>query len=385
MHLHLSTWRGLAAGLVSLFVAVGALAQTPVKIGFHAGLTGPAAADGNAALAAVKIAVDKANAGGGIAGRPIDLVVADDQGKPEQMALLVNRLISDDKVSAVISAGYSAPTRTAAPLFQKAGVPYIAAISAAPEVTRAGNFIFRIASVGEVQGRAGAKLVGDVLRKKRAILVTVKVDFGKTLAAGFKEAATKYGIEIVKEYEYSPADRQFGPMIASIKSDNPDVIYATGFFFTGGPFVNQLRAAGVSATVVGGESFSSQKFIEIAGPAAEGVLITNVIDWGSKQPEVTDFLAEFEKRTGGRVEAGAAGSNAAASVLIAALRKANSDDPEKLRAALAASDAMTAVGRISFNGLHEVRKVFPVSIVRNGAWEAFGVIDDMVLLAPPEH
>lgn len=372
-----------ACALVYGLGATPTLAQPPIKIGFHAGLTGPAAADGKAAEAAAQLAVDQINRAGGVLGRKLELIVYDDQFKPEVVVPLANRMIGDDKVRAVISAGFSAPTRAAAPVFQKAEVPYIAAISFAPEVTRAGDYVFRVTSVGEVQGRAGAKLVGDVLKKKRVVVITIKTDFGKTLVAGFKDAAPKFGIQILKEYEYSPGDRQFGPLVASIKADAPDAIYATGFYFTGGPLVSQLRAAGVTADIVGPESYSSQKFIEIAGAAAEGTLITNVIDWGSQSPEVTQFLADFEKKAGFKAEAVSAQTHAAISVLAAAIRRAASDEPKQIRAALEKTDLMTAIGKLSFNDLHEVRKVFPVSIVRNGAWTKFTTIDDMVLLAPP--
>lgn len=378
--------RAAALGLFALLLPAVAQAQgqPPIRIGMHAGTTGQAAADGNAAVAAVRIAVERANAAGGINGRPLELFVHDDQGKPDQAVPLANRMIGDDKVVAVVSAGFSAPSRAAAPVFQKAKIPYIAAIAFAPEITRGGDYMFRVTSVGEVQGRAGALVVGKVLGKKKAVVLTIKTDFGKTLVAGFKDAAPKFGVEIVKEYEYGPGDRQFGPLIASIRADNPDVIYATGFYFTGGPLVSQIRAAGIAAPIVGPESFSSQKFIEIAGQAAEGTVITNVIDWSTTKAEVRDFLAEFEKRTGGKAEAVAAQAYAAATVLVEALKAAKSTDPEKIRDALEKTDVDTTIGRVSFNKLREVRKTFPISIVRNGAWQGHGVVDDMVLLTPPE-
>jgi len=369
----------LAAGLAS-----GAWAQAPIKIGFHAGLTGPAAADGNAALAAARVAIEQANAQGGIAGRKLALVVEDDQGKPEHAAQVANRLIGEG-VRAVISAAYSAPARAAAPVFQKAQLPYVVAVSSAPEITRGGNYMFRVTSVGEVQGRAAAKAMSELLHKKRVVLLTVKTDFGKALVAGFKEAAPRFGLEIVKEYEYAPTDRQFGPLIASIKADNPQAIYATGFYFTGGPLVSQLRSAGVTADIMGAESLSPQQFIDIAGPAAEGTVITNVIDWGSQDPAIVDFLGRYKAATGTPAAAVAATTHAATTVLLAALRNAKSDEPARIRAALETTEVMTVMGRVSFNKLREVKKNFPLSIVRNGKWQRFGVIDDADLLAPPEQ
>ncbi|MCJ0766139.1 ABC transporter substrate-binding protein [Variovorax terrae] len=375
---------GIAIALCASAIAPAAFAQGTTKIGFHAGLTGPAAADGNSGLAAAKLAVEQINGSGGVNGKKLELVVFDDQGKPEQAVPVANKMVGDG-VRAVVSTGFSGPSRAAAPVFQKARIPYIAAIAFAPEITRTGNYMFRATSMGEVQGRAAAKLIGGTLHKKRAVLLTIKTDFGKTLASGFKEASAKYGIELLKEYEYSPGDRQFGPLIASLKADNPDVIYATGFYFTVGPLVAQLRSAGVSADVVGAESLSSQQYIDIAGQAAEGTVITNVIDWGSQLPEIAGFLSAYEKATGTKAEAASASTHAAITVLAAAMRKAKSDDPGKIRDALETVEVTTAIGRVSFNKLHEVKKSFPLSIVRGGKWQRFGVIDDPVLLAPPEQ
>ena len=77
---------------------------------------------------------------------------------------------------------------------------------------------------------------------------------------------------MINEYEYSIKDREFGPIVSKVKSENPDAIYASGYFFTAGPLVRQLRAAGIVAPVIGQEGYDSQKFIEIAGFAAEGVI-----------------------------------------------------------------------------------------------------------------
>jgi branched-chain amino acid transport system substrate-binding protein len=81
-----------------------------------------------------------------------------------------------------------------------------------------------------VQGKAGAKLIGDMMGKKKVVLITLQNDFGKSLAAGFKEMAPDYGIDIVGEYQYSIKDRQFGSIVAKVKADNPDAIYARLLF-----------------------------------------------------------------------------------------------------------------------------------------------------------
>ena len=182
---------------------LGLVHADSVKIGFNVPLTGFAAADGKSALNGAKLAVKQANQAGGINGKMIELVVYDDQASPKQAVPISNKLIEKDKVVAAISGSYSGATRAAAGVFQSAEIPYISAYAVHPEITKAGNYVFRTSFMGEVQGRAGAKLIGATLQRKRVVLITLKNDFGKSLAAGFKEAADQFNLQIVNEYEYS--------------------------------------------------------------------------------------------------------------------------------------------------------------------------------------
>jgi branched-chain amino acid transport system substrate-binding protein len=261
-----------SAGLGSVHAA------KTIKIGFNAPLTGFAASDGKSASEGAKLAVQQINSAGGVNGKMLELVIYDDQAKPAQAIPIANKLIGQDKVVIGVSGSYSGPTRSAAGVFQEAGIPYISAYAIHPDITRAGNYVFRTSFLGEVQGRGGAKLVGEMLGKKRVVIITLQNDFGKSLAAGFKNKTADYGINVVNEYQYSIKDRQFGSIVAKVKADKPDAIYASGYYFTAGPLVSQLRAAGVTVPIIGQEGYDSQKFIEIAGPAAEGIIITTSLD-----------------------------------------------------------------------------------------------------------
>ena len=236
-------------------IAVGAAiasfsAIADIKIGINVPLTGFAAADGKSALEGAKLAVAQANAKGGIKGEKIELVIYDDQASPKEVVPLATKLIEKDKVVGVVGGSYSGPSRAAASVFQAAQVPYVVAYAIHPDVTRAGDFMFRTSAMGEVQGRGGAKLVSN-LGKKNVVIITVKNDFGQSLASGFKEGAAKFGLNILGEHEFSMPERQFGALIAKVKEQNPEVIYASGYFFNAGPLVNQLRAAGVTVPIIG--------------------------------------------------------------------------------------------------------------------------------------
>lgn len=376
-----SAFAGVVLGMAA--VLPSAQGQGKIPIGIHAPLTGFGAADGKSALVGAQLAVEKVNAAGGIRGKQIELFVYDDEGVPKNSVPVATRMVERDKVAIGISGSYSGPTRAAVGVFQQAGVPFISAYAVHPDITRSGRFAFRTVLMGEVQARAAAKLIGDGLNKKRVTLTVLRNDYGKSLAQGFKEAAARFGIQIVSEYEYAIDERQFGAIVSSIKRDNPDVVFDTGYWFVSSALVTQLRTGGVTATIVGQEGYDSEKFIEIAKAAAEGVIITTALDRDSKDPAVRQFMDEFKKKAGYAADMVAASGNAAMTVAIAGLQKAGTEDRGKVRDAIASSTIDTVVGRLSFNELGEVRKAVQVQIVKGGAWRHHSVIDDPELLAPP--
>jgi branched-chain amino acid transport system substrate-binding protein len=380
-----STLKGLLFFAVASTFATTATAADTVKIGVNVPLTGFAASDGTSALNGAKLAVKQINSAGGIDGKQVELVVYDDQASPKQSVPIATKLIEKDKVIVGVSCSYSGATRAAAGVYQSAKVPYISAYAIHPDITRAGNYNFRTSFVGEVQGRAGAKLAGDILKKKRAVLITLNNDFGKSLVAGFKEKAQSFGITIVNEYPYSIKDRQFGPIVAKVKADKPDVIYATGYFFTAGPLVTQLRAAGIDATIIGQEGFDTQTFIKIAGAASEGVIITTSLDRDSKSKETREFIEQYEKMFNHKTDMVAASGHTAVKVAAAAIKSAGSLDRVAVRDAIAKTNLSASTGTITFNSLGEIIKDVQIQIVKDGQFRHHSVISDAELLAPPSE
>jgi branched-chain amino acid transport system substrate-binding protein len=264
---------------VSLAVLSFGAANTPalaqIKIGFQVPLTGFAATDGASAKIASEIAVEKINADGGILGQKFELVTYDDQAKTEEAVFTANKLISQDGVKFAISGSYSASGRAAAPIFQQAGVPFISAYGVHPDITRSGNYVFRTVHLGQPQGRAAAKFISDNLHLKKVSIISMDNDYGQATLEGFKSVLGQFGLNATGEYSYSLKDRQFGSIVASVKRDNPEVIYITGYFFTGAPLVTQLRSAGITAPIVGSQAFDAQKLFDIAGAAVEGVYVVD--------------------------------------------------------------------------------------------------------------
>ena len=376
----------LGVATVALGIAVSQPARAEIKIGFQAPLTGFAATDGKSAKLAAEMAIEDINAAGGVLGQKLQLISYDDQAKSDQAIFTANKLIGEDGVKFVVNGSYSASGRAAAPVFQKAGVVMISAYGVHPDITRAGDHIFRLVHLGPPQGRAAALFVGKNLKLKTVSAITMDNDYGQATMDGFIEAAPKYGVKVLNKYSYSLKDRQFGSIVASVKRDNPDGIYATGYFFTAGPLVAQLRAAGITAPIVGSQAFDSQKFIEIAGPASEGTYIIDSFDRARKDETLQKFFAAFSKRAGYPPEGVAAVTYSAVKLMADGLKRAGAADPEKVKDALAKTKdfPMLEGNLIGFNSLHEIIMPISVNVIKDKTFKFFATLDDLAAFAPPE-
>jgi branched-chain amino acid transport system substrate-binding protein len=376
----------MAGGLVAAAALAAAPANARIKIGFQAPLTGFAATDGKSAMIAAQMAVDEINAAGGVIGQKLQLVSYDDQAKPDQAIFTANKLIGEDGVKLVVNASYSASGRAAAPVFQKAGVLMIAAYGVHPDITTAGDFMFRLVHLGPPQGEATALFIGKTLHLRRISAITMDNDYGQATMDGFLRAAAKYGIQVVNKYSYALSDRQFGSIVASVKRDTPDGVYATGYFFTGGPLISQLRAGGVIAPIIGSQAFDSATLMKIAGPAAEGIYVVDSFDRGRQDAALQKFFDDFQKRAAYPPENVAAITYSAVKLMADAIMRAKSADPAKVRDALAATKSYPLLtgDLIGFNKLHEVIMPINVNVVKNGKFVSFAKLDDLAAFAPPD-
>ncbi len=371
---------------VALLASSTLAAYADIKIGFQAPLTGFAATDGKSAKIAAEMAVDDINAAGGVLGQKLQLITYDDQAKSDQAIFTANKLIGEDGVKLVVNGSYSAQGRAPAPVCKTAGVEMVAGNGVHPDITTAGDYMFRLVHLGPPQGRATALYIGKTLGLKKVSAITMDNDYGQATFDGFIEAAPKYGIEILNKYSYSLKDRQFGSIVASVKRDNPDGVYATGYFFTGGPLVAQLRAAGVKVPIIGSQAFDSEKFIEIAGAAAEGTYIIDSFDRNRKDQALQTFFAEFQKRAGYPPEGVGAVTYSAVKLMADGIKRAGSAEPAKVRDTLAATKNFPMLeGNLNgFNSLHEVIMPISVNTIKDGKFAAAGDITDLDAFAPPE-
>ena len=359
--------------------------QEPIKIGFFSPTTGFAAADGTSALQSAQLAVKIVNEKGGVLGRQLELVFYDDAAKPDQTSAIARKLIEQDKVVAGISGSYSGSTRAAAPIFQEAGIPMLSAYGIHPEVTKTGNMIFRIGTLADVQGRIGAELIGNVMNFKKVAILTVDNDFGISLTDGFKKHATDLGLEIVLEEKYPLGETEFRPIIGKIKSSGAEVVYATGYFNEAANLVSQAKDEGLNIQIVGQEGYDSPQFVQLGGPATEGVVITTDLNRDSDRPMTKTFLEQYKATYGEDADMVGASAFDAVMVLAYAIQTAGSTDPMAIVNAISNLKNFEDVATGPFWGYTADREVLrPISsqIVKDGAFHLYHEFDDLQLVTP---
>ena len=384
---------GSLLGVFCAFLFLGALpggAQDTIKIGFFAPITGPAAADGASAKNAVELGLKEVNDAGGIKGKKVDLLVYDDRLKAEEAVAIANKLIEKDKVIGVVSGSYSGPTRVVAPIFQKAGIPMVAGYAVHPDVTwdpkqkKPNDFIFRNGFLAEIEGAAAAEFTVKNLKAKKVSLIFMDNDFGRSISAGFAERAEKLGATILSKQMYKfPGEKDFRPFLTRIKEGNPDAIFAAGYYNEAASIVRQAKELGITSQIVGEEGFDSPKFLEIAGPAAEGVIIATNLDRDDSRPLVQDFLKNYKKAYGEDADMVGASSYDAFMILVNAVQRAGTDPKAIQKALLETKDYNGLTGKISRFVQGEVVKPVQIQVVKGGKFHRLAVVDNPEVITPP--
>lgn len=359
----------------------------PIKIGFFAPVTGPAAADGQSVLNAAKLAIEQKNQAGGINGRKLELVYYDDQFDTKQAVSIAQKLTTKDGVVAVVSGSYSGPTRATAKIYQDAKIPMISAYANHPEITKIGNYIFRQSFVGTVQGKAGAKVAVDLLKAKKIAILAVDNDFGKSLSDSFKEKATQLGAQIIALDTFAMGEKEFTPVLTKLKGLNPDLVYIPVYAGEGSQIVRQAKELGLKAQLLGTEGIDSTlQFLGVAKNAADGVVLTTNLNRDSNRKPVQDFIEGYNKAYGHKPDMVAASTYDAFNVIFNVIAK-NGAEPDKIRQGLAdIKDFEAVTGLIKgYNKIGEVKKSVQIQIVKDADFHYFAEISDDDIITPPSE
>jgi branched-chain amino acid transport system substrate-binding protein len=335
-----------------------------IPVGVYGALTGSEAAFGSSTVNGVRIAAEEINASGGILGRKIRLYVEDDQGRAEEAASVVTKLVTSNGVVALIGENSSNQSLAAAPIAQSSGVPMISPSSTNPAVTEKGDYIFRVCFTDPYQGKALAAFVRNNLKlDTAAILVDKKNDYSVGLAGVFRKELEALGGKIVAEVSYTGGDTEFRPQLTTIKAAAPAVLFIPGFYTEVGQIAIQARDLGLNVPLVGGDGWDSPAVIKIGGKAIEGSYFSDHYFVGDDRPVVTKFVAEYTKRHGDKPEATAALGYDALYLFANAAKRAGSVDKKAVRDQIAATkDYQGVSGTISMGP--DRNPIKPVAMIK---------------------
>ena len=372
--------------LVILLFAMSSLvmAQDVVKLGFFAPVTGPAAADGESALNSAKLAVEVINEEGGIDDREVQLVEYDDHLDSKQSVSIAQKLTTRDNVVAVVSGSYSGTTRPAATIYQNAKVPMISAYAIHPDIPKTGDYIFQQSFPGPVQGRVGGYMAVDDLGAQKIAILYVDNDFGSTLNDNFQEYVKEKGAEVVYVDSFAIGEREFNPVLTKIKGLNPDLIYVVAYAGEGAAIMRQSVDVGIEAQILGTEGMdSTTQFLQVAGEAAEGLIITTNLNRDSEEEQVIDYINRYTEKYGFAPDMVGASTYDAFMLLAHVMRQVGPDSEAIKDAMYEVEDYMTNTGLLyRYTEVGEAIKPVQVQVVKDGEFHYYDQITDMDIIAP---
>jgi branched-chain amino acid transport system substrate-binding protein len=340
-----------------------------ILVGEYGSLTGAQATFGQSTHNGIMMAADEVNAAGGVNGRKIKILTEDDQSKQEEAANAVTKLISQNNVVAVLGEVASSASIAAAPICQSNKVPMITPSSTNPEVTKKGDYIFRMCFIDSYQGPVMANFAAKDLKAKRsAILTDIKNDYSTGLTVSIDQTFTQAGGQVVAKKSYSNGDSDFRSQLTAIRPTNPDVIFIPGYYTDVGQIASQARDLGMKVPFVGGDGWESPKLLEIGGKALDGSFYANHYFYADPAPAVRSFVEKYKQRYGVTPDALAALGYDTMKVLADAMKRAQKLDGPSLRDAIAATKGFPGVtGTITLGpDRNPIGKKIVIEEIKNG-------------------
>ncbi|HJZ11507.1 MAG TPA: ABC transporter substrate-binding protein [Acidobacteriota bacterium] len=342
-----------------------------IVLGGYGSLTGTTAVFGQSTEKGIQLAIEQANRAGGILDKQLRLVMEDDQGKPEEAQTVVTKLITRDRVVAVIGENSSSRSLAAAPVCQQNRIPMISPSSTNPKVTQVGDFIFRVCFIDPFQGYVMARFAANTLKFKQvAILRDVKNDYSVGLAEVFQENFKKFGGMVVADQSYGEGDTDFSAQLTALRAAGPEAIFVPGYYTEAGLIARQARKLGITAPLLGGDGWESAKLWEIGGSALNGCYYSNHYSIDDPNPAIQTFISDFKNRYNEVPDATAALAYDAARIVMDAMRRANSLDPRKIREMIAGTKDFAGVtGKITIDKDRNAIKPAVVLRIQDGRLE----------------
>jgi len=329
----------LAAAALALALGCSGGKSSTIKIGHEVALTGPNATWGQAESNALKMAVDKINAGGGVLGKKLQVIAYDNRADKLEAVNVAKRLVEQDKVAAIVGPAQSGVTNAIREVNNSAKVPVIATTATNPKVTVAEDgsvvpYTFRVCFIDPFQGTVAAQFaLKDLGAKTAAILYDVGDEYSQFLGKYFIEAFEKGGGKITANEAFRSGELDFRAQLGKIRGGKPDVLFIPTMQKEAALAAKQARDLGIKSAFVGGDGWASPDLIDLGGQAVDGAYIVNIA--ALEDPAIQDFIKLYkETYKVDPVLPNPLMVYDAALWLADAIKRAGSTDGEKLKAAL---------------------------------------------------
>ena len=357
-----------------VFAGCGGKTETnDIKIGADFEFTGGVAQYGQSAANGIKLAFKETNAAGGVLGKQLTLISADNKSEPSESANAITKLITQDKVVAVMGPAASSNVLAAIPVAQASKIPLLTPTGTNPKITvedgKVKDYVFRSCFIDPFQGKVMANFAANTLKAKTAVIyIDSSSDYSKGLAKNFEEAFTQKGGSVVAKEAFLQKDQDFRATLTKIKALNPDVIYLPAYYEEVAKIIKQARDMGITVPILGSDGWDSPKLVEIAGAAAtNNTFFTNHYSAQDKDPRVQKFVEAYKKEYGQNPDALAVLGYDGALMMIDAIKRANSTDPAKIKEALAQTSKLQVVsGVLSLDANHDPVKSAVIIEMKDG-------------------
>ncbi|WP_425470913.1 branched-chain amino acid ABC transporter substrate-binding protein [Trinickia fusca] len=354
-----SVIKGSAAAALALFAVCNtAQADTVVKIGHVAPLTGGSAHQGKDNENGARLAIEEINAKGlTINGQKVTLQLdpQDDAGDPRQATQVAQKLV-DDKVVGVVGHETSGTSIPASKIYSDAGIVQISPSATNPKYTQQGfKTTYRVVATDAQQGPALANYAAKVLNVKKVAIVDDSTAYGQGLSTEFEKAAKSVGLNVVSHDATNDKAVDFRAILTKIKGENPDAIMVGAMDAVGGPFAKQAKQLGLRAKILAGDGVCTANIAELAGDAADNIICSQAGMGLDKMAGGAAFQDKYKKRYGQDVVLYSPYTYDAVYVIVDAMKRANSIDPAKILAAMPTTDYKGVIGETTFDAKGDLK------------------------------
>ena len=268
----------------------------PITIGWIGPLTGEATIYGNPVKNATELAVEEINQDGGIDGRQVEVMYEDGKCNGKDATAAIQKLVNVEKVDYILGGVCSGEVLAMAPITEAAKKIILSPTATNPDISQAGDFIFRNIPADDASGAAIAEAVYND-RNYKLVVVSEQTDFAEALHRVIVKHYTNAGGEILLEEKYAPGTKDFRGIVTKAKAAGADAIVINPqTTASGGPFIKQLRELGVELPVYTNSPMVDASLFEIAGEAAEGTVAIDVPGLSEENEKATTFVKNYEER-----------------------------------------------------------------------------------------